>query len=461
MQLLNKILIGDDDPSYCEIKKTLLEKQGYIIDTATSYESIQEKIDTQPFDLVLLDLNLKGKSGVDLLKHIKNKDIDIMVIMITSFATIQTAVESIKIGAYDYLTKDIENDELLLKIEHAMENRKNTIELRTLKEILGERYSFHNIIGSNKNMQEVYNLINSICNTDTPVLIRGETGTGKELVAKAIHFNSPRKEKPFYAINCAAISETLTESELFGHEKGAFTGAHKQRIGKLELANGGTVFLDEIGDMNISLQAKLLRFLQDKSFERIGGEKNMFSDVRIISATNKNLESMMEEKTFRQDLFYRINTFQINLPPLRERIDDLPLLIEHFIKIFNKKYNKAVKGLTENAMRILTEYPWPGNIRELENLIEKIVILVSDRNIDKDDLEKFLSKTNVDLSGVLNTEIPLQELKDNLEKEYINTLLKKYHGNINKVAMKSGFSRPAIYQKMEKYNLIIKDFKPE
>lgn len=461
MPLCNKILIGDDDPAFCEIAKALLEKEGYNVAAATTYESILENADTQIYDLVLLDLKLKDKSGVDILKHIKNKDPDIMVIMITSFATIQTAVESIKIGAYDYLTKDIENEELLLKIEHALEHRKNTLELRTLKEALGERYSFHNIIGSNKTMQEVYNLINSVCNTDVAVLILGETGTGKELVAKAIHFNSLRKEKPFFAINCAAISETLTESELFGHEKGSFTGAYKQRIGKLELANEGSVFLDEIGDMNISLQAKVLRFLQDKSFERIGGEKTLSADVRIIAATNKDLETMIEEKKFREDLFYRINTIQINLPPLRERIDDISLLAEHFIKVFNNKHKKSVKGLTKGAIETLTEYNWPGNVRELENLLEKMIILVPDRNIDKNDIEKFLLKKREAPARKLDINVPLGELKNNLEKEYITALLKKYQGNIVRVAEKTGLSRAAIYQKMEKYNLSKIDFKPE
>lgn len=461
MPLFNKILIGDDDPAFCEIAKALLEKKGYNVAAAITYESILENADTQIYDLVLLDLKLKDKSGVDILKHIKNKDPDIMVIMITSFATIQTAVESIKIGAYDYLTKDIENEELLLKIEHALEHRKNTLELRTLKEALGERYSFHNIIGSNKTMQEVYNLINSVCNTDVAVLILGETGTGKELVAKAIHFNSLRKEKPFFAINCAAISETLTESELFGHEKGSFTGAYKQRIGKLELANEGSVFLDEIGDMNISLQAKVLRFLQDKSFERIGGEKTLSADVRIIAATNKDLETMIEEKKFREDLFYRINTIQINLPPLRERIDDISLLAEHFIKVFNNKHKKSVKGLTKGAVETMTEYNWPGNVRELENLLEKMIILVPDRNIDKNDIEKFLLKKRETPAKTLDTNVPLGELKNNLEKEYITALLKKYQGNIVRVAEKTGLSRAAIYQKMEKYGLSKTDFKPE
>lgn len=461
MSIHNKILVADDDPSFCEIKKALLEKQGYVIETAITYKSIVNKLDAQIYDLVLLDLNIQDKSGVEILKTLKNKDPDTMVIMITSFATIQTAVESIKIGAYDYLTKDIDNEELLLKIEHALENRKKTLELRTLRDILGNKYSFHNIIGSNKTMQEIYNLINSVCNTDVTVLIDGETGTGKELVAKAIHFNSLRKEQLFHAINCAAISETLTESELFGHEKGSFTGAYKQRLGKLELANGGTVFLDEIGDMNIGLQAKLLRFLQDKTFERIGGEKTLSADVRIIAATNRNLESMIKEKTFREDLFYRINTIQIKLPPLRERIDDIPILAEHFIRTFNKKHNKSVKNLTKDAIETLAEHNWPGNVRELENLIEKIVILVPERNINKHDIEKFLLKRIETRAARLNTNIPLAELKDDLEKEYITALLKKYHGNIQRVAEKTGISRAAIYQKLEKYNLNKTDFKPE
>lgn len=457
----HKILVADDDPIFCEIKQALLKNKGYEIDTASTFDQIKYKAETNSYDLVLLDLRIKDKSGVDLLKIIKENDPDTVVIMITSFGTVQTAVESMKIGAYDYLTKDMQNEELLLKIEHALEKRNNSLELRNLKEILGKRYSFHNIIGANKEMQEVYDLIKSVCNADVPILIQGETGTGKELAAKAIHFNSTRKDKPFYAINCAAISETLTESELFGHEKGAFTGAHKQRIGKIELANSGTVFLDEIGDMSISLQAKILRFLQDKSYERVGGEETLTADVRVISATNKDLESLIKEKLFREDLFYRINTIQIKLPPLRDKIDDIPLLSEHFIKEFNKKHNKSVPGLNKEAVKALTEYSWPGNIREFENLLERIVILVPDRKITNEDISRYLPHKKAPSPKAVNTDIPLSRLKDDLEKEYITILLRKYNGNIVKVAEKTGLSRAAIYQKMEKLNLNKKDFEPE
>lgn len=452
-----KILIGDDDSFFCDVKKMLLEENGYIVDVVQEPHLLIDKIKSEIYDLILLDLKFKDRDGIDILKEIKTIDPCIMVIIITGFAGFRSAVVAMKAGAYDYISKDIENEELLAKIEKALEWRKDSLRIRDLEDAIGERFSLGNIIGYNPKMQEIYRLIETVCGTDVTVLIRGDTGTGKELIAKGIHFNSHRKGASFIPINCAAISEQLMESELFGHEKGSFTGAYKQKQGIFEIADKGTAFLDEIGDLPITLQAKLLRFLQDKTFTRVGGDKILTSDVRIIAATNKNLEDMIRNGEFREDLYYRINVIQIKIPPLRERIDDLPLLIDHFIKLSGRKFNKKIKGISEEGLEVLASYNWPGNIRELENLIERLTLITSPKSIiTKGEIITHLAikegekTTDMDLS--------LQQAKEKLEKEYITSLLKKYHGNIQKVAQGAKIDRKAIYVKMEKYGLKKEDF---
>lgn len=454
------ILIVDDDKFFCDIKTTLLERNNYKVESIQSADLALDKLKTTQFDLILLDLKIGDSWGIDILRQIKEFEPGIIVIMITAFEDISVAVDAIKKGAYDYLTKGISDEELLVKIARALDKHKDLLEISTLKGALTERFSFSNLVGVNKNMQKIYALIKDISSTDVTVLIAGETGTGKELIAKAIHFNSPRKDNPFVAVNCAAISEHLMESEVFGHEKGAFTDAYKQRIGKVEIANSGTLFLDEIGDMSINLQAKLLRFLQDKQFERVGGNIKLTSDVRIISATNKDLLKLIEIGRFREDLYYRINVIRMDVPPLRERPDDIPLLIEHFIKQANIKFKKKVKGISEGTTKQLLEYKWPGNIRELENLINRLILTTDSDIINIEDISGFLVPTKETPEGtVIDISVSLRDARNEFEKMYLLGLLKKYNGNINLVSEKSGMNRKSIFLKLREYGLKKEEFK--
>lgn len=455
-----KILIVDDDKFFCDIKADLLSANNYSVDTIQSADLVFDKLKSMQFDLVLLDLNIGDKSGIDALQEIKEFDPEIEVIMVTGFETITTAVLAIKEGAYDYLQKNIKDEELLIKIDRAIEKRKNSIEIRTLKNALTKHFGLVNIIGVNPEMLKVYDLVRKICNSDATILISGETGTGKELIAKAIHFNSQRKDEAFMAVNCAAISEHLMESELFGHEKGAFTDAYRQRIGKIEAANGGTLFLDEIGDMSLKLQAKLLRFLQDKSFERVGSNVILTSDVRVIAATNKDLLQMIQDADFREDLYYRINIVCIEIPPLRKRLDDLPLLVSHFIKIANIKFNKTIKAVSEEAMKLFKEYSWPGNVRELENLINMLTLISEKDIISEEEISSYLKTQEVSIAEIQSSlDMPLREAREEFEKKYLIELLRKYSGNIKLVSQKSKMDRKAIFTKMEKYCLKKEDFK--
>lgn len=454
-----KILIVDDDKVFCELKTQILKDEGFTVRAIHEGKEVFSTLKEQIWDLVLLDFNLGGEDGISILGKIKNQYPDLVVIMVTAHATVENAVRAIKLGAYDYISKDEDEEEIIIKIKHALEKRADQLRIKTLEETLAQRYSFGNIVGKNPEMQEVYKLIETVSNTDVTVLIKGETGTGKELVAKAVHFNSSRKENPFITINCAAIHENLMESEIFGHEKGAYTGAHIQRRGKLEEADGGSIFMDEIGDLPINLQAKLLRFLQDKTFERLGGNEKLQSDVRIISATNRDLTSMVKDGRFREDLFYRINVVEVQLPPLRERLDDLPVLTEHFLSESNKKYKKNIEGISEEGMRLLGSYNWPGNVRELEHLIEKLTLLSGAPIITEQDISKFLKLEHIEQGRVISTNIPLPELKRNIEKDYIIQLLKENKGNITETAKKAGIDRKALYVKLQQYGIKREHFK--
>ncbi len=459
-KLKGKILIVDDDKFFCDIKSAFLQKNDFETETLNSAGQVLDTLKSAFFDLVLLDLKIGEENGIEVLQGIKKFDPETPVIMITGFEDVATAVEAIQEGAYDYLKKKITNEELLIKIDRAIEKHKDAVEIRTLKDALNEHYGFSNIVGANKHMKEVYELIKTVCDTDATILINGETGSGKELIAKAVHFNSQRKDKPFVAVNCAAISEHLMESELFGHEKGAFTGAHQQRKGKAEIAHGGTLFLDEIGDMSLNLQAKLLRFLQDKSFERVGGNDTLTSDTRVITATNKNLPQMIQDNAFREDLYYRINMMRVELPPLRSRLDDLPLLADHFIKRANIKYGKQVKSLSNETLEKLKEYPWPGNVRELENVISRLVLTSKKNLISAQEISGFLQAQETPAQEDLpSVDVPLREAREDFEKWYLKELLRKYHGNIKMVSEKSEMQRKSIFLKMAKFGLKKEDFK--
>jgi len=450
----SKILIVDDDPVFCELKMQLLEDRGYSVTIITDGSRAMPALKEKRFDLVLLDLNLGDVGGLDILRETEALYPDLPVIIITAYASIENAVSAMKLGAYDYIAKTASSDEMMIKVHHALQAKENENKIKTLEATLEKRYAFQNIIGKSDKMQEVYKLVETVYDTDVPVLIRGETGTGKELVARAIHFNSSRKHCRFVALNCAAIHENLMESELFGHEKGSFTGAHIQRKGKLEDADGGSIFLDEIGDLPLNLQAKLLRVLQEKKFERVGSNVEISSDVRILSATNRDLQVMVKEGKFREDLFYRINVVEIKLPALRERIEDLPLLVEHFVSDFNKKHKKNTKKISPEAMQALGLYSWPGNVRELQHVVEKLVLFSSGDTITELDTKRFIPKEEGSSSeSMITPGMTLEELRNKTEKEYFEKILAETRWNVTEAAKKAGVDRKTMYIKMSQYGI--------
>lgn len=369
-----KILVVDDELSMREFLSILLEREGYDIRVAESAEAALKLLESEEFALVISDVNMPELDGLRLLERIKETSPETAVLLVTAFTTAEQAVEAMKLGAYDYIAKPFKVEEIKVLVRNALEKRSLRRENLRLKEEIRERYSFSGLVGKSKKMREVYNLIEKVAASNANVLILGESGTGKELVAKAIHYNSARKEKPFVAVNCGAIPENLMESELFGHKKGSFTGAIADRPGLFEQAQGGTLFLDEIGEIPLQLQTKLLRVLQEREFRKVGGTEDRRVDVRIVAASNKELEAQVKEGTFREDLFYRINVVQIRMPSLRERPEDIPLLVEHFYKKFAQT-SPAAEMIAGDALKVLMSYPFPGNVRELENLVERCTVL--------------------------------------------------------------------------------------
>lgn len=458
-----RVLVIDDEPSVRRLIEHHLKEENYKILSAENGEKGLRLIDENSPHLVLLDVRLPGIGGIEILKKIKEAHPKLPVIMITAYGTVKMAVETMRKGAYDFLVKPIKPDELKITVRNAIKTQTLQKEVEFLKSQLEERYEFSNIIGKSPAMQQVFKLIEKVTDSDIPVLIEGQSGIGKELVAKAIHFNGPRKEAPFMDINCAAIPETLLESELFGHEKGAFTNAVKRKEGKFELANRGTLFLDEIGEMNFSLQAKILRVLQEKTFERIGGKEKIRVNCRIISATNKDLKDEIKKKKFREDLYYRIAVFPIRLSPLKERREDILLLVPHFLKKYANK--QKPKKISPEAMKALTSYDWPGNVRELENVIYRTTVLTEGDTIELSHLPLELQnlaqtsissgKNAISLEDPSSHEIiPFEEI----EKEVLRHALKVSGGNISKATRGLGIGRATFYRKLKKYNLIDKDF---
>jgi two-component system NtrC family response regulator len=440
------ILIIDDEPKMCKVLKFALEPEGYSVATAESAEAGLAAFSQNPFELVITDLKMPGKDGLFVLDSVKKQRPETEIIMMTAYATAQNAVEAMKKGAYDYIIKPFEMDELKLKVRHIMEKRRLAEENVDLKKQLKDRYSLENMVGRSGVMQEVYKLVERVAATDATVLIRGESGTGKELVAQAIHQLSPRASEPFIAVNCAALPENLLESELFGHEKGAFTGADKLKLGRFELAGGGTIFLDEIGEMSPSTQIKLLRVLQNRTIERLGGTKTIEIKARTISATNRHLEEALKNKTFREDLYYRINVFPISLPPLREHKEDIPDLVAHFLKKFGRDEG-AIDG---KALNILMKYLWPGNVRELENLVERALIMSSTGEIREQDLPPHI-RNLPSPSGGAWLDIPSDGLSlEEVEKNLIKNALTKAGGNKSKAAKLLGITRRKLYSMMER-----------
>lgn len=451
---LYSILIIDDDPDIRETMTTLLTMNGYKAVALPDGPSALSAIKDEKFHMVITDLRLPGMDGIEILKRVKEMEPNMQCIVITGYATVSTAVEAMRAGAYDYIMKPFNTTEILMTIKRALEYQDLKRENVELKKNLQMRYKFDNLIGKSGEIKKVCQLIEKVAPTDSTILILGESGTGKELVARTIHFNSHRKNKPLVPINCAAIPETLLESELFGHEKGAFTGATYTRIGRFELADGGTIFLDEVGEMSPALQVKLLRILQHKEFERVGGTKTIKVDVRIIAATNIDLEEAVRKGKFREDLYYRLNVIPIHVPPLRERVDDIPLLIEHFLEHFNKTKKRKVEGFSPEAMKMLLEYKWPGNVRELENLVERVVILKGEGIVTPEDLpEKILEakkEKRIITFTIPDSGINLKSVVEEFENNLIVQALQKAHGVKNKAAQLLSLNRTTLVEKLKK-----------
>jgi DNA-binding NtrC family response regulator len=448
---LKRILVVDDDLAMGEMCKELLKSRGYSSDVATSGKEAIEKVSREGmYTIILTDLVMPDIDGIEVLKRVKQQNPNIDVVVMTSYGTVTNAVEAMKLGASDYITKPFKRDELIIIIEKILQLQRLEGEVDRLRSELGEKYKFGNIIGESQKIRKIYEIISNVSNTEANILIQGETGTGKELVARAIHYNSARKDYPFVKVDCAALAETLLESELFGHEKGAFTGATKDRIGRFRTADHGTIFLDEIGNIPLAVQAKLLRVLQDSEFEAVGSDIPIKVDVRIIAATNANLEEHVEKGLFRRDLFYRLNVIRIFLPPLRERADDIPLLASHFLSIHNKKNRKTVEGISRDALNKLVSYAWPGNIRELENVIERAVILCKGKMIEPADIPLYQEKMGFpqDLTGK-----PLDVLMDQVERQIIISTLEATGADKEKAAKILRISRASFYNKLKKHKI--------
>jgi len=456
---MKTILIVDDEPNYRLILSELLKDEGYEVFTAESGESAMKVIRETDLDLVITDMLMPGISGMELLTEVKIFDPDLPVIMITAFGEVEKAVAAMQAGAFNYLTKPFNNDELLVSIKKAMDHYSLVRENVRLKGEVTTLYNFSNMIAKDEKMQQVFSLIQKVAPTTASVLITGESGTGKELVARAIHFNSPRREEPLISLNCAGLPEHLLESELFGHEKGAFTGAVALRKGRFELADGGTIFLDEIGEMPLNLQAKLLRVLQEKTFERLGGSKTLQVDVRIVAATNKDLKEEVNQGAFREDLYYRLNVLNLHLPPLRERADDIPLLVDHFLAKFAKRLNRPDLSISSAALRYLTRQPWEGNVRELENCIERAAILCNNDTIELSDVQfdREPAPSHLPAGRFSIDHLPaghrLPEYLDAIEKNLIQQALVESHNIQAHAAEKLGITKSLLQYKLKKHEI--------
>lgn len=445
MKQTSKILVVDDEKIVRESLFNWFEDEGYSVDTAEDATEALKKFDRGKYDLILLDMKMPGMSGIELLQKIKEIDKDCIVILITAFASVPTAIKALKEGAYDYVTKPVDPDELSNLVKNAIEKKSLKDENYLLKNKIEQMIIPENLIGESEEMQKIFELIRTVSPTDTTVMIRGESGTGKELVAKAIHLNSKRKYFPIVTVNCGAIAESLLESEFFGHEKGAFTGANYKRKGKFEMANGGTIFLDEIGTISLKMQVELLRIIETKKFTRVGGNDTITSDFRVIAATNEALEELVKKGKFREDLYYRLNVFSISIPPLRERRKDISPLAYHFLCRFSTSMNKNVTKISVEAMNFLLNYEWRGNVRELENAIERAVVVGKGDTIELKDLP-FNSQYSRE------TEQEPASLSE-LERKHIEKTLNINNWNINKCAGILGIERATLYNKISKYGL--------
>jgi DNA-binding NtrC family response regulator len=445
-----RVLIVDDEKVIRDSFNRVLLKEGYAVETVESGRLALERIDKESFDIVLLDLKMPGLDGMETLRELKEKDPDLVPVMITGYPTLESAVAAVKLGAYDYLTKPCNPEELRIVVARAAERRKLIFETEHLRRRLEARGLSERIIGKSKGMQRIMEIISKVAPTESTVLITGESGTGKELVAQAIHQLSPRKEKEFVAVDCNALVESLLESELFGHVKGSFTGAVSTKHGLLELANGGTFFFDEVGNLTLNTQSKLLRVIQERELKPVGGNQRVRVDVRIIAATNQNLMEAIAGKTFREDLFYRLSVVPIHLPPLRERKEDLPLLVQHFIQRYNRKRKKPIDGITPAAMELLMKHNWPGNVRELENTIERAMILEDGKTMTPQSLPWLFPAEPPDKSIAISKKlISLEEV----ERAHIAFVLTQTAGHKSRAAKILGIDRKTLYHKVTKYRL--------
>jgi two-component system, NtrC family, response regulator GlrR len=447
------ILVVDDDRNLIEVLKVRIESAGYKVTASGSEDEAIEAAKIRMFDLAILDLQLEQSDGISLMEKLHLLFPDLPVIILTAHGTIESAVEAMKRGAYSYVTKPFNARDLLLQMEKALENRVLHKEIQRLKNILEKEYDFRSIVTRSGKMQRILETVARIADSDSTVYIQGESGTGKELIAKAIHMSSRRKDKPFIALNCAAIPETLLESKLFGHEKGAFTGATQSARGSFTQAHTGTIFLDEIGDMSLTIQAKVLRVLQERQFYPVGSEKLADVDVRVIVATNKKLEDEVTKGLFRSDLYYRIHVIPIHLPPLRERKEDIQPLVDHFLKKYNERMKKTIKGITTEAMKKLILHDWPGNVRELENTVESAMALTQSNFITEDDI---VQPRTPPTNGQLKT---FKEAKKAFERNYLINLLQACKGNVSDASELAGKFRADFYGLLNKHHLNAADFR--
>jgi len=447
---MKSILVIDDEREICESIKMILEYEEYLVDYSTDPVKGLQKIEYGSYDALLLDIQMIGKTGFEILSWLKEKEYDIKVIMISAHGSVDNAVTATKLGAFDFLEKPIDRDKLLISVRNAVEQ---SILIKENKKLKRQASGNEIILGTSGTIKGILDAISRIAKTDARILITGENGTGKELVAQEIHRLSNRVNKELIEVNCAAIPHELIESELFGHEKGSFTGAFKQRIGKFEQADNGNLFLDEIGDMSLQAQAKVLRAIEEGKIERVGSNSRIEVDVRIISATNKDLQEEIKKGSFREDLFHRLNVIPINIPPLRERKEDIPLLIEHFSKIFCEKNKFQQKNYTSDAMKLLQSLQWKGNVRELRNVVERIVIMVVKTEITEKDVTLFTSSFSSSMDDLFNISNNFQEFKENSEKAFILKQLQSNNWNISKTADILGIQRSHLYNKLKKYGI--------
>jgi two-component system response regulator AtoC len=444
------ILAVDDDAVACDLLREVLEQEGYQVSTSTTGQHAIERAREVPFDLAIIDIRMPDISGIEVLKALKRANTQLPVLMTTAYSSMNTAIDAIREGAYDYLSKPCKMEELTITVKRALEQSKLLRENQYFRQELREKYKFENIVGTTPAMLAVYKTVARLVDSKATVLIQGESGTGKELIARAIHFNGARAERPFVAVECAALAESLLESELFGHVRGAFTGAVETKRGLFEIADGGTIFLDEVSEISLGLQAKLLRVLQEHEIRRVGGTQPIPLDVRVIAATNKDVEALVKAGRFREDLFYRLNVVTLHLPPLRQRQEDMPLLANHFLRKYREANHKLISHITPEAMELLCTYSWPGNVRELEHTIERAVTLTMNNALLREDLPPGL-QPRIGLPQ-LNSAPQILTLEE-LEKQHIQAVLRVTQGNKKRAAQILGINRRSLYRMAKRHGL--------